>query len=91
MFHRFIKIRGRNYKIIVDSGSCINVVSSTVIAKIGLKVIPQPHPYRVTWINSTALEVKQRCLVLINFNLCRNKIGCDVVTMDVDYVILGRS
>jgi len=41
-------------------------VSSTVIAKFGLKVVPQPHPYRMTWINSYALAVKQRCLVPID-------------------------
>jgi len=58
MFHIIMKIGGRSCKIIVDSGTCINAVSSTVIAKIGLKAEPHPHPYRITWINSSALEVK---------------------------------
>ena len=75
MFHIIMKIGGRNCKIIVDSGSYINAVSSTVIGKIGLKAEPHPHPYRVTWINSSALEVKQRCLVPIDFGLYKDKFG----------------
>ena len=74
IFHIIMKIGGRSCKIIIDSESYINAVSSIVIANIGLKAVPHPHPYRVTWINSSALEVKQRCLVLIDFGLYNNKI-----------------
>jgi len=63
---------------------------STVITKLGLKVVPHPHPYRVAWINSSALEVKQRCLVLIDFGLYKDKIWCNIVTINVGHVILGR-
>ncbi|XP_020258176.1 uncharacterized protein LOC109834550 [Asparagus officinalis] len=90
MFHTFTKIGGKSCKVIVDSGSCINAISSTELAKFGLKAVPHPHPYRVTWIDSTALDVKQRCLVPIDFNLYKDKIWCDVVAMDVGHVILGR-
>jgi len=90
MFHIIMKIGRRSCKIIVDSGSCINAVSSTVIAKIGLKSVPHLYPYRVTWINSLVLEVKQRCLVPIDFRLYKYKIWCDVVSMDVGHIILER-
>jgi len=42
IFHTWIKIGDKNCKIIVDSGSCINAMSSCLISKIGLKTIPQP-------------------------------------------------
>jgi len=48
VFHIIMKIGGRSCKIIVNSESCINDVSSTVIAKLGLNVVPHPHPYRIT-------------------------------------------
>jgi len=83
-----MKIGGRSGKIIVDNGSCINAVSFTVIAKLGLKAVPHPYPYRVTWINSSALEVKKRCLVPIDFGLYKDKIWCDDVSMDAGHVIL---
>jgi len=38
-----------------------------------------------------ALEVKQRYLVLVNFNHYKYKILCDVNTMNVGQVMLGRS
>ena len=88
MFHIIMKISGRSFKIIIDSRSCINIVSSTIVAKIGLKAVPYPHPYKITWINSSALEVKQRCLVPIDFGLYRDNIWFDVVSMDVGHVIL---
>jgi len=91
MFHIIMKIGGRSCKIAVNSESCINDVSSTIIAKIGLKAVPHPHPFRVTWINSSALEVKQRCLVPIDFDLYKDNIWYDVVSMDVGHVILGRT
>jgi len=89
MFHIIMKIGGKSCKIIVDSGSCINAVLFTVIVKIGLKAVPYLHPYRVTWINSSALEVKQRCLVPIDFGLYKDKTWCSVVSMDVSHIILG--
>ena len=80
MFHTFTRIGGKSCKVIVDSESCINALSSTLIAKFGLKVLPHPHPYKVTWINSSALEVKQEVP-------CFDRL-CSVLTMDVGNVIL---
>jgi len=65
IFHTFTKIRKRNCKVIMDSENCINVVSSMIINKVGLKAEHYPHPYKVSWINEVALNVTQRCLVPI--------------------------
>ena len=59
-----------------------------MIEKVGWKAERHPHP-QVSWINSTALDVKQRCLVLIDFELYHDKIWCDV-TIDVGQIILRR-
>ena len=74
----------------MDSESCVNVVSSKMIEKVGWKAEPHPHPYKVSWINSTDLDVKQQCLVLIEFDVYKDKIWCDVVKMDVGQIILRR-
>lgn len=65
-----------NYKVIVDGGSCINAVSSVVLSKVGLKSVIHPHPSKVTWINSTILQVKDMIVVL---------------PMNVDLFILDRT
>ena len=67
IFHTWIKIGEKNCKIIVDSGSCINDVSSSLISKIWLKTVPHPNPYKVTWINTVSMEVNERCLLLVQF------------------------
>jgi len=74
----------------VDSGSYVNALLSKMIEKIGWKAEPHPHPYKVSWINSTTLDVKQQCLVSLEFDY-KDKIWCDVVMIDVGQIILGRS
>lgn len=66
IFHNFTS--GKCCKVIVDNGSCINALSSTVIDKIGLKAVTHLQPNMVSWIDATTQEVKSRCLVPIDFN-----------------------
>jgi len=61
-----------------------------MIEKVGWKAEPPPHPYKVLWINSATLDVKQQCLVPIEFDVYKDKIWCVVVTMDVGQIILGQ-
>ena len=89
MFYIIMKIGGKSCKIIVNSGSYINTVSFIETTKFGLKAVSHSHPFRATWINSSALEVNQRCFVPIDFSLYKDKIWYDVVTMNVGHVILG--
>jgi len=46
-------------------------------------------PSKVSWINSTALEVKQMSSPN-RLNLYKDKIWCDMVTIDQGQIILGR-
>ena len=89
-FYTFTKIGDKNCKVTVDSGSCINAISSSLCENLGLEIIPYLHAYKVSWIDSTALEVKQRCLVPISFNNYKGKIWCDVITMNVGQVMQGK-
>jgi len=89
-FHTFTKIKNKSCKVIVDSGNCINAISLKSLEYLGLEVVPHPYPFKVSWIDSTTLEVKQRCLVPVNFNHYKDKVWCDVINMNVSPVILGR-
>jgi len=62
-----------------------------MITKFGLKIVPHPLSYKVSWVNSASIDVKDRCLVPILFVTYSNKIWCNVVTMVVGHIILGRS
>jgi len=45
--------------VIVDSGSCINVVAPKLITTLGIKLVKNPNPYKVTWINATSMDVQE--------------------------------
>jgi len=77
----FTKIEDKNCKIIVDSETCISAISFKSLENLGLEVVPHSHPFKVSWIDSTILEVKQQCLVPVNFNHYKDKIWCDVITI----------
>ncbi|KAL0905783.1 hypothetical protein M5K25_024221 [Dendrobium thyrsiflorum] len=59
IFHTFTKIGDKNCKVIVDSGSCINAVSSAMVATLHLKTTPHPNPYKA-------------CLGFLNYGLHRH-------------------
>ena len=90
IFHTWTKIGDKNCKIIVDSESCVNVVSSSLVSKIGLKMVPHPSPYKVAWVNASSIEVNERCLIPVQFATYKDKIWCDMISIDAGHVILGR-
>ena len=36
---------------IIDSGSCANVVNATLVDKLGIKINKHPRPYWLQWLN----------------------------------------
>ena len=86
----FTKIRDKSCKVIVGSKSCINAISSRLCENHELEIVPHPLPSNVSWIDSTALMVKQQCLVPDNFTHYKDKIWCDVIIINVGEVILGK-
>uniref|UniRef100_A0A2N9G1A2 CCHC-type domain-containing protein n=1 Tax=Fagus sylvatica TaxID=28930 RepID=A0A2N9G1A2_FAGSY len=57
---------------------------------LGLKLIPHPNPYKVSWVDTSSIDIKERCLLPIQFMSYKDEIWCDVIPMDVGHVILGR-
>ena len=73
-----VKINKKFCKVLVDSGSSINAIFQKTITRTGLKVIPHPRPYNVSWIDSTSLSIKKRCKVPLHIVGTRSEIWCDV-------------
>ncbi|GAV81522.1 hypothetical protein CFOL_v3_24977 [Cephalotus follicularis] len=63
--HIYIKIGNILNKVIIDGGSCMNVVSGGVVTLMNLKLEPHPQPYKVARVNNTSMLVTERCLVPI--------------------------
>lgn len=49
IFYTTCSIGGRVCNMIIDGGSCENVVSQEVVDKLNLKTEEQDHPYRLSW------------------------------------------
>ncbi|XP_058103238.1 uncharacterized protein LOC131246829 [Magnolia sinica] len=90
IFYTIAKCGEKNCKVIVDSGSCQNVISTSTLDRLKLKSTPHPDPYKVSWVDKTSLPVTQQCLVPIEFGSYKESLWCDVLPMDVGHVILGR-
>ena len=56
-----------------------------------LTPIDHPNPYKVGWIDASSIPVRHRCLIPIKFQSSQKNIWCDVMPMDVESIILGRS
>lgn len=71
--HTLVKYEDKGCKIVIDGGSCINVISTYELGRI--KVMPklQPHPYKATWVDQTSLFVKETRLSHANLScmLCQ--------------------
>ena len=89
-YFKLTKISDKNCPVIIEIGSCVNIVASNMVIKFGLKVVFHPQPYKVSCVNSVFIDVKERCLVPIQFATDSDKICFNVVAIDVGHVILGR-
>ena len=64
IFHTRCTVQGKVCCLIIDGGSCANVVSLSLIEKIGLQTMTHPSPYNIQWLNqSKGIQVNSRCLI----------------------------
>ena len=90
IFQNYTKCGDKTYKVIIGSGSCINAVSSSIVSRLGLKLTPYPNPYKVSWVDTSFIAIKERCVVPLQFLTYKAEIWCDIIPMDVGDIILGR-
>jgi hypothetical protein len=78
-------------KVIIDGGSCRNLRSKELCAKLGLKYLPHPNPYYIQWLSDNG-EMKVNHMVRVKFEIgpYKDSIDFDVVPMTVCHLLLGR-
>ena len=63
-----------------------------MVEKLGLKKLPHPNPYKVSWLNKEhQVIVNEQVCVQFQIGEYKDKIVCDVVEMDASHLFLGRS
>ena len=77
--------------LIIDSGSCVNVCSTTLVSKLKLSTVKHAKPYRLQWLNDSG-EVKVTKQVVLPFSIGKyvDEVLCDVVPMQTSHILLGR-
>ncbi|KAK1681247.1 hypothetical protein QYE76_042095 [Lolium multiflorum] len=62
-------------KVIIDGGSCRNLASKELCAKLKLKYLPHPHPYYIQWLSNNG-EMKVSHMVRVDFEIGPNLATC---------------
>jgi len=77
--------------LIIDSGSCVNVCSTTLISKLNLCTVKRAKPYRLQWLNDSG-EVKVTKQVVVPFSIGKyvDEVLCNVVPMQASHILVGR-
>jgi hypothetical protein len=92
IFHTKCSSNGKVCDVIIDGGSCENVVSTTMVEKLNLKTEAHSHPYKLQLLQKgNDIQVTKKCLV--QFSIGKNyqdEVMCDVVPMDACHILLGR-
>jgi hypothetical protein len=91
LFRTTCKTKGWKCKVIVDSGSTDNLISTEMVEKLELDTTDHPSPYKVSWLQKGhQVSVTKQCLVDFKLGEYKDKFLCDVIPMDVCHVLLGR-
>eukprot|EP00253_Pinus_taeda_P033292 PITA_33292 len=91
LFRTTCKSKGKCCKVIIDSGSTNNIVSTEMVEKLGLTKKVHPAPYKVSWLQKGhQVTVTKQCNVEMQIGTYRDVILCDIMPMDVCHLLLGR-
>ncbi|XP_071739555.1 uncharacterized protein [Rutidosis leptorrhynchoides] len=87
-----VTAKGKVCSMVIDGGSCENVVSKEMVDKLELKAEDHPEPYCLTWLKcGNHIKVDKRCLVKFSIgNKYHDEVWCEVVPMDACHLLLGR-
>ena len=92
LFKTKCKLQGKCCKMVIDSGSTKNIVSTEMVENLRLKKTKHPIPYKVSWLHKGhQILVSEQCEVDFQIGPYKDKILCDVMPMDVCHILLGRS
>ncbi|XP_071713543.1 uncharacterized protein [Rutidosis leptorrhynchoides] len=92
IFRTKVTAQGKVCSMIIDGGSCDNVVSKDMVDKLNLKAEDHPEPYQLTWLKrSNHVKVSKRCSVKFSIGQkYHDEVWCEVIPMDACHLLLGR-
>lgn len=73
----------------MDKGSCVNIISKSVVERMGLKIESHLQSY-INWDDKSFYSVVQHYLMPIKFLSYSSRIWCNGLRMVVANILLGR-
>ncbi|XP_074278613.1 uncharacterized protein LOC141602205 [Silene latifolia] len=91
IFHTRCKVHSKICNLIIDSGSCTNVVSKELVDELKLQTKNHNKPYKLHWLNGdNGIQVRKQALVSLSLGPYNDDIWCDVIPMSACHILLGR-
>lgn len=91
LFHLNYMIKNQVCPFVIDSGSCTNACSLTMVDALQLPKRKHPNAYKLTWLNEErGLRVRKQALVSYKVGYYHDEIWCDALSMTTWSLLLGR-
>lgn len=91
LFHTRCLVGSKVCSLIVDGGSCTNVVDSKVVDDLKLQTRAHIRPYKLSWLSEgNGIKVTKQALVNFELGEYNDAIWCDIVPMTACNILLGR-
>ena len=91
MFRTKCKSQGKCCKIVIDSGSTDNLVSTEMVEKLVLERMKHPTPYKVSLLQKGHQPlVNEKCNVEFQIGTYKDVVLCDIIPIDVCHILLWR-
>ncbi|XP_074265615.1 uncharacterized protein LOC141588057 [Silene latifolia] len=91
IFHTRCKVNRKICNLIIDSGSCANVVARDLVDELKLQTKDRVKPYKLHWLNGeNGIQVKKQALVSLSLGPYADEVWCDIIPMNACHILLGR-
>ena len=92
IFHTKCVVREATLSVIIDGGSCCNLINEKVVEYLHLATTPRATHYGLNGItdDGTDIMVTKQCLVSFSIGSYHDQVLCDVARMDCSHILLGR-
>ena len=91
LFHMRCFVKGTACSLVIDSGSCTNVVSTMLIKRLQIPTQDHPKHYKLQWLNNSGtIKVVSQALISFTLGKYKDEVLCDVLPMQAGDILLGR-